>query len=64
MCYILTSQNLKLMPPLVPGVLLLLKKNVAWIQPPTAKGSSTELAPSFEEILEATNSTPPLNYHG
>jgi len=43
---------------IVTGVILLLKKEVAWIQPPTASGSSSELALSFEEILEAAKTAP------
>jgi uncharacterized iron-regulated membrane protein len=40
------------------GVLLLLKKNAAWIQPPTQKGSSRELAVSFDRILEVVTTVP------
>lgn len=35
------------------GILLLLKKESAWIQPPTARGSSMELSLSFDAILAA-----------
>ena len=35
------------------GLVLQLKKEVAWIQPPTAKGSSKELSVSFDRILAA-----------
>jgi len=39
---------------LVTGVILQLKKESAWIQPPTAKGSTKQLTLSFDEILAAT----------
>ena len=35
------------------GLLLQLKKEVSWIQPPTAAGSGAELALSFDEVLAA-----------
>ncbi|MEM0983328.1 MAG: PepSY domain-containing protein [Planctomycetota bacterium] len=40
---------------LATGVILQLKKDVAWIQPPSAKGSERELGPSigFDAILDA-----------
>lgn len=37
----------------VTGLFLLLKKEVAWIQPPTARGQGTELALSFDAVLAA-----------
>jgi hypothetical protein len=40
------------------GLLLLLKKDLAWIQPPTQKGSSQELSLSFDRILEVAQSVP------
>lgn len=40
------------------GVLLLLKKDSAWIQPPTQKGSSQELVVSFDQILEIASTVP------
>ena len=40
------------------GILLLLKKDVAWIQPPTMSGSSAELKISFDEILDIARSVP------
>ena len=40
------------------GLFLLLKKDVAWIQPPTQRGSSTELALSFDRILEIAKTVP------
>jgi uncharacterized iron-regulated membrane protein len=38
---------------LVSGLLLQVKKEIAWIQPPTQTGSAPGLALSFEEILSA-----------
>jgi uncharacterized iron-regulated membrane protein len=43
---------------LVTGVLLLLKRDVTWIQPETMRGSSTELAIGFERILEIAKAVP------
>ena len=43
---------------IVTGLLLLWKKDVAWIQPPTQNGTGTELALSFEQILAASRSVP------
>ncbi|MEM1330100.1 MAG: PepSY domain-containing protein [Planctomycetota bacterium] len=40
---------------LVTGVMLQWKKHAAWIQPPTQRGTSPELALSFDEILEAAS---------
>ncbi|MEO0444755.1 MAG: PepSY domain-containing protein, partial [Verrucomicrobiota bacterium] len=40
------------------GILLLLKKEFAWIQPPTISGSSETPSISFEEILAATKTAP------
>jgi uncharacterized iron-regulated membrane protein len=40
------------------GLLLQLKKEVAWIQPPTAKGSSQSLQIDWEQILDATVKDP------
>ena len=40
------------------GILLQLKKEVAWIQPPTQPGSSSELTLSFDRILEIAGSVP------
>lgn len=36
---------------LVTGIVLQWKKQVPWVQPPTQRGSSTELALGFDEIL-------------
>ena len=38
---------------IISGIILLLKKDVAYIQPPTRRGSGTELAIGFEHILES-----------
>ena len=43
------------------GVLLLLKKDISWIQPPTQKGSSKELKLSFDEILTIVRQVPNVN---
>ena len=40
------------------GLLMLLKKDVAWIQPPTMNGSSAEMKISFDEILDVARSVP------
>ncbi|MDC0049707.1 PepSY domain-containing protein [Verrucomicrobia bacterium] len=40
------------------GVLLLLKKDVAWIQPSTQPGSTKELGISFEQILASARTVP------
>ncbi len=40
------------------GILLLLKKDSAWIQPPTQRGAGAELVLSFDEILAAARSAP------
>ena len=39
---------------IVTGVILQLKKESAWIQPPTQKGSTNEISLSFDEVLAAT----------
>jgi uncharacterized iron-regulated membrane protein len=46
------------------GVLLLLKKDVAWIQPPTQRGSTTELALGFNRVLELAKSVPEAEIEG
>ena len=43
---------------IVSGILLLLKKESDWIQPPTQSGSSQELSLSFDAILEASRTVP------
>ncbi len=40
------------------GLLLLLKKDFAWIQPPTQRGSSTQLTLSFDRIMEIARTVP------
>lgn len=40
------------------GILLLLKKEVAWIQPPTAKGTAKVPSISWEALLDAVRSQP------
>lgn len=46
---------------LITGILLLLKKDVAWIQPPSQKGSSKALKLTFDEILEVVSKVPNVN---
>jgi len=43
---------------IISGMILLLKKEAAWIQPPTQSGSSKELVVSFDAILEKARSVP------
>lgn len=43
---------------LVTGLLLLLKKDVDWIQPPTARSPAPALALSFDDILKAAQGVP------
>jgi uncharacterized iron-regulated membrane protein len=43
---------------LVTGVLLLLKKDFAWIQPPTIKGEQKGLALAFDQILTIARTVP------
>ncbi len=45
---------------LLSGILLLWKKDVAWIQPPTRKGAAPDIDPalSFQGILEAAQTSP------
>jgi uncharacterized iron-regulated membrane protein len=43
---------------IVTGVILQLKKDVAWVQPPSAKGSGAELNLGFAQILDAAKSAP------
>ena len=42
----------------VTGVVLQLKKDVAWIQPPTRRGVSEELTIGFDRVLEVTRRSP------
>ena len=43
---------------IVSGVLLQLKKQVTWVQPPTMKGSTSELKISWEQILSEVKKIP------
>jgi uncharacterized iron-regulated membrane protein len=43
---------------IITGLLLLLKKDVAWIQPPTQKGTPFELNLTFDRILEIAKTVP------
>jgi uncharacterized iron-regulated membrane protein len=38
---------------IITGIILMLKKESAWIQPPTKRGVDSQLAIDFEQILEA-----------
>ncbi len=49
---------------IVSGIILQLKKESAWIQPPTVKGSGTELSLSFDQILAATRAVPEAEVSG
>ena len=40
------------------GIVLQLKNELDWIQPPTQQGSSAELSLSFEQILNVARRTP------
>ena len=46
------------------GLLLMLKKDVAWIQPPTQRGSTKELGVSFDQILASAKSVPEAGIEG
>ena len=43
---------------LITGVLLLLKKDFAWIQPPTIKGEEKGLALNFDQVLAIARTVP------
>jgi uncharacterized iron-regulated membrane protein len=43
---------------LISGVLLLLKKELDWIQPPTVNGEKTGVAVEFDRILEIAKTVP------
>ena len=49
---------------IVTGLILLLKKDVAWIQPPTQRGSSKEVGLSFDQILEISKTVPEAGIQG
>ena len=42
----------------ITGVLLLLKKDIDWIQPSTVRGAETGLSLSFDEILDIASTVP------
>lgn len=46
------------------GLVLMLKKDVAWIQPPTQSGSTKELGISFDEILASVKTVPEAEVKG
>lgn len=46
------------------GILLMLKKQSSWIQPPTIGGSTKELAVGFDEILDSVRSVPEAGING
>ena len=46
------------------GVLLLLKKDISWIQPPTQRGSTEELGIGFEQILASAKTVPVAGIKG
>ena len=43
---------------IITGIILQLKKESEWIQPPTAKGGGSELSLSFDQILTAVQRVP------
>ena len=43
---------------LVSGLLLQLKKDFSWVQPPERRGAGTEPAISFEQVLEICRNVP------
>jgi len=49
---------------IVTGVILQIKKESAWIQPRTQKGSTTEVSLSFEKILAAARNIPETKVSG
>ena len=46
------------------GIILLLKKEVGWIQPPTQKGASKIPSVSFDQMLSVARSVPEAEVHG
>ncbi len=46
------------------GILLMLKKDLAWIQPPTQRGTTKELTLGFDRILEIAKSVPETKIDG
>ena len=49
---------------LLTGVLLQLKKEIAWVQPPTKKGAGKEPTASFDAILAAVKTVPEAEVKG
>ncbi len=43
---------------LITGIVLQLKKQLGWVQPPTVKGSGAELAIRFDQVLSIAQSVP------
>jgi len=43
---------------IVSGIILLLKKEVAWIQPPTQRGTASQPSIGFDRILEVARTVP------
>jgi hypothetical protein len=46
------------------GILLQVKKQVVWVQPPTQRGVASRPEISFERILEAVRAVPEAGVHG
>jgi uncharacterized iron-regulated membrane protein len=49
---------------IVTGLLLQLKKEIAWVQPPSAKGTGTAPAVGFDALLAAAKSVPEAEVGG
>lgn len=49
---------------IVSGLLLQLKKEIPWVQPPTAKGSAKEPGVSFDAVLAAVKGVPEAEVGG
>ncbi|MDY3562438.1 PepSY domain-containing protein [Gemmata sp. JC673] len=49
---------------LVTGCLLQLKKEIAWVQPPTKKGTGNEPTAPFDAVLTAVKGVPEARVHG
>ena len=48
----------------VTGIILLLRGEFAWIQPPSQSGSPNELSVSFDEILKVASTVPDAEIKG
>jgi uncharacterized iron-regulated membrane protein len=48
---------------IVSGIILQLKKEVAWIQPPTQEGTRRQLSISFDRILQVAKTVPEAKIH-